>query len=329
MEKQKIAIDSCVFFHMVKYNEISENYGANEAFIEGRKDQIAFEQIQKQLDTFLGAVLKQREQKNGKRFSFDKRLSLADSLLSNKSNAFPEEIKAQYKTLHDAYAKAKTFAFVGELYQEYKLGNVEFYLPPTAVDEINYHRDLPNKKHQGEDMFSVDAINRLASQCKKIELTSAEIQKSTILSEILRGKIEINEIENFQAAMKDDKNKNGVYGDSLIMAESALAGLPLITQNAKDFIFDKGVALDKNGNLIPTRREAIKKILEHCELDPSTLPYTVEEFLGNSAKSLNLELDMADNTTFEIFKGAKKNPEQYINKPSNHGDYEEDHELGM
>ena len=184
MERQKIAIDSCVFFHMIRYNDISEKYGANQAFIQGRKDQIAYENARKNLDLFLSAVLKDREKKNGKPFSFDKKLSLADSLLSNKSKAFPEDIKEQYKALHHAYALSKTYAFVGELYHEHRLGNVEFYLTPTAIDEIKYHRDLPGKKHENEDIFSATSINNMARRCKKVQLSAQEIQNSTVLSAI-------------------------------------------------------------------------------------------------------------------------------------------------
>ena len=297
MDKQKIVIDSCVFFHMLKYNDIFEKDGLKAVVAEGLQDQKEYEKTRAELDNFMTTVLKDKQAKSKIPFTFDKKLSLCDSLLSNKSTAFPQDIKDEYKKLHDAYAKAKTYSFVGELFHRHKTGYCDFYLSPTSIDEIKYHRDLPKDKRRTEEekqeYFDADRINNFARTCcKKLNLTEEMKRDAAVLSEILRGKIELDGLELPKAPMgskKSDMNKNGVFGDSLIMAECGVAGMTLVTQNAKDFIFDKGIALDEKGVQNTARRDGIEKIFNHLGISKEARPYTVEEFLNKTASYKGLE----------------------------------------
>ena len=80
-------------------------------------------------------------------------------------------------------------------------------------------------------------------------------------------------IDDATSPMKNDINSLGVYGDSRIMAEASLVGVVLVTFNEKDFIRDKSVK--SNNSRIRNHIGRINAM--YFNYDNSVLPYSVME----------------------------------------------------
>lgn len=342
MGREKICIDSCVFFHMMRYNDAYEQQGFKSLIQTISADEDRYNRAVRDLERFMQPFVEAQEKKQGKKFSFLKKLSVVTGFMKGNNPNIPEEAKAMFSTLNGEYAASKSHAHVGRLYLKYLDRGVEFYVTPTTVDEIRLHRQLafdkeqnptpaPETKKKGhKEEFASASIDRMMQNCSPIVFeTDREREYITKLSEVLRGKRELPRLKGLQAAMKGSVNQNGVYGDSLIMAESALAGLPLVTQNEKDFIFDKGHMFDKNGKFLTTRRDIIKKIIKELGLSSDAGPLSVEEFLNKTDDTMILErvLTMDPETAAEIFGWAKPKQKKHEEEPDRSAIKKEQEEL--
>lgn len=325
MGKERICIDSCVFFHLMRYNDVFEKEGKSKLIQTIVADELRYKEVVANLEKFMQPLVEAQEKKKHQHFSFEKKLSIVNSLMKNDKINIPSETKDLYKKLYDELAEVKSFSHLGELYIKYLGGGVSFYLTPTAQAEIAYHRSISmnpsnamsEKERRNSGIFTVPSIDSMIRKCRPIRLSEEEKIYVNKLSEILRGKITIPGLEDVGAAMKDSINRLGVYGDSLIMAESIIAGLPLITQNEKDFIFNKGSYFDKKGNVDPKRRNIIKQIIDALGFSENALPYSVEEFLNNTADAMVLEKVLTmDPETAEIIFGHRK-PHEVTSKRRN------------
>ena len=132
MEKEKICIDSCVFFHMMRYNDTLEKEGTKKLLETIKADENRYYESIYNFEQFMQPFIESHEKKSGKKFPFEKKLSLITGIMKNKNLNIPENVREMYKKLHNEYAQANSFAHIGKLYIKYLGKGVDFYLTPTT-----------------------------------------------------------------------------------------------------------------------------------------------------------------------------------------------------
>ena len=324
MERKPVALDSCVIFQMLEYDQTYKKNGYNALMQKIYDDENNYKMAYYKLNLFMTPYLKANE----RNLPFYKKLTIFGRLTGKNTKLSQNEIN-KYNKLHSRYCDLHEKHGIGKLY---KLGidkKVEFIIPPTVFAEINYHKDsnkqyairiananLPAGEKPIEEVksFPDKFIDDMISNCTLLTFENKkELELIDKLAEIFRGEHSTPETaidfngngkKAFDQAMKPDINKLGMYGDSLIMAETAFAGLPtakypniiLSTRNGKDFIFDKGQPFDASQNYVEAkRRNQIKKILTELNLDPNALAYYPEEVIkileGKNPEVLIKELE--------------------------------------
>ena len=120
------------------------------------------------------------------------------------------------------------------LFRRILKGEVTVTLPTMVAREVKNHVETEeNKNKPHHKTFDPVHVYDLLKLCN---ITIIE-------DETLKQKIkDVAEEYRVRRAMQWDKNSLNEYGDSQIMAECSILGLPLLTFNEKDFIINKKVS---------------------------------------------------------------------------------------
>lgn len=150
------------------------------------------------------------------------------------------------------YRKGKEARFFENMYNLKRMaetGQVKFVILPTVFKELSVHGMSENEKA----FFNKNCV--LYEPVNKIEF-------SRQVAEITRKYIE-------QGVMKRSKTP---FGDAIIMAESAVSGINILTNNLKDFIlYDPDMYTeDKLGDIVPSQR--------YFEYDEEQIPSDISKF---------------------------------------------------
>ncbi len=319
---RKLMIDSCVFFKMIKFNNIFEEHG-----LEGLEDYIDFsikqqKQLEKEIVELMGQafnekykdlsfeqkIVKYKEWSKGECARLKKEISGVDATINNYSSFMSEsrikQLKQQQAEASQALAKITPFEDINDQFDKYReqranieaglvlaqacKGDIKLYvcdygeeeiLSHTKLNMLEKHTEMPdwldkidkaalkmiidnyedNKNNPHRLMFEEDEVLSLFSKVSLLHLASdKEVDMVEDLAKIYRTEPDDEE----SAAMDEDINSVGKWGDSCLMATASLAGIVFVTHNAKDFIF-KG----EKSNF---------KIREHINMTNNLTPYATD-----------------------------------------------------
>ena len=145
-------------------------------------------------------------------------------------------VDATYNSLRKDYKDLCVLNDGGHVFEMYANEQVDFYITAHALEEILNHTKSYTTYNGSDDkyvIFDDNVIKPLLNECTLITFTSKKAIKCLdTISQKYRTKQ-----NSCDSSMKNDINSVNKYGDSMIMAEASLAGINLITFNAKDFIY--------------------------------------------------------------------------------------------
>lgn len=191
-----------------------------------------------------------------------------------RASQFSEEILDDLKS---EYLIHKLDYYAGTLLTQAICGDVELCITSTTFREIKNHIiGMTNGKTKGA-LYHKETV----ADFLKEYITYIKVDES------VRGaSIDVTEKFSTKAGeetspMKKDRNSKDEYGDLYIMSEASLAGVPLVTLNLKDFIWDRP---DSSWN--EKIRNNIKSVILSNEKMSEALPFSVEEVVeGNYIQS--------------------------------------------
>ena len=265
---KKVSLDSCVFFSMIRYSNILKQYGMAYFNSQLLSEEEHLKKMKKEIKSYMTKDFLD----NNKNVPFDQllykyKLYEADTIascdhiiktkkLQLKDPSFPKRkalilqqeiddaIKLRkhitdnydrFKKDRQDYRNADTVFKAGKLLQLRLNGKIDFYIVPSVYEEIKQHTaDFSSNNNPEFITYTKEQVQSISKLCTLISIKDHNITEIVRhLSSRYRNQIE--GVEN-ATPMKHDKNSLQKYGDSLIMAESNLAGLPLVTDNHRDFI---------------------------------------------------------------------------------------------
>lgn len=199
------------------------------------------------------------------------------------AQAFVDEVRASQFSekildkLKSDYLDRKLDYYVGTLLTRATRGEVDLCITSSTFEEIKNHIiGRTNGKTKGA-LYHEEPIAEFFKEY--ITLIQVDESASNILDDVA---------EKFStkagketSPMKKDRNSKDKYGDLYIMSEASLAGIPLVTLNLKDFIWDRP---DSSWN--EKIRNNIKSVILSNEKMSEALPFSVEEVVeGNYIQS--------------------------------------------
>ncbi len=256
--KTKIMLDSCVTFKILHFFKTlkENNFDRESVYQEIKRMKEDCAKIQYNLEKhnqniFKGTVFEHRTINDivnlyGEDYNII--LNNYKQKLNKKQKLSPEEIKfnEQMKDAFenellltqkdaDKYKELINFINVGNLFLKMLEGEFEFYIPSVSYEEIISHtKDIK----KGWKLFEIEEVDEFTKIYATIVNPLGE--KTNDLVEKLAEEYRTPKADsNNQKEMDSKKNALGTFGDSKIMAISSLSGIPLVTINCKDFIFEK------------------------------------------------------------------------------------------
>lgn len=301
--KENVAIDSCVFFNMVWYNNKYHELGKEgfnsymnsriskleksrdhvyaqipDSFKQGKTEskelviELYLEQLRDEANKIRTArweVYKKLEQTTDpkERAELEKAKQRIEELLPKKVRKYES-----FKKVYNEYSERSKRLEIGLIYKKFLDGEINLFVPKTSYKEILNHIRREGKRNYSLSLSDREAFS-LLTKCYLINVGSKQgIEQISKLSKEFRTK-NPNADKNV-IPMKADINSVGVYGDSQIMAEANVAGMILITENAKDFI-----TVGKH-NSYEGKRKHIAWVCQNNEpYATDALAYTPREFL--------------------------------------------------
>ena len=276
---ENIMVDSCVFFKMIEFNNFVEKYGKEhlDEYLKLKYDKL--NNLKSEIENcFFDDFLKRNKNmsfdemiNDYKEFSTSKRnqylleaesnLRLSQGIVyvkgEEKKMNFPEEKKQMhYQKYLDAKAKydsitpyddiqekinkyktLKDIIYDGIVYKKALDGEYKLYTNYISFAEIKNHTvDYADREHWLH--FTESEVDLLTKHFGLVKASDEKVMSS--IDELAKAYRTSNGNAN-DKAMDEDINSVGDYGDSKIAAIANLSGMTLITQNGKDFIFDKSV----------------------------------------------------------------------------------------
>lgn len=213
-----------------------------------------------------------------------------------------KEVKDIFNGANDRFKIIKMKYEAAYIFDQMNKGNLQVFVPSTSYDEIlnhTYKPELSAETNRIKRNFPREMIVSLSKKVTLINTKDPEVQRFVqLLAEKYRTKGTFKGKE-----MAPDINSVGVYGDSLIMAECAIAGIPFATQNDKDFIFNKGTKFKESdiakglvGNN-EEKREHIRDVNNtYSELASDAEPISTAEFVSGNYKKVTRQSSLIKTT---------------------------------
>lgn len=206
-------------------------------------------------------------------------------------NNAAEKIKA-LQLEHDKYANDENFASIanykdktknkenslenGMLFLNIAKKRLKPFIVQPGFDEILNHT-MPKEDEADWVVYNEELVDGMMHDYVSLITTHSQkaLDDINYLSEQFRKPTKNANTKE----MAQDINSNGVFGDALIVAWSNVAGMPLITQNIKDFIYNGRI---KRGN--DHIRQNIQAVSKEIPFATSALPYSTYELLHNECE---------------------------------------------
>lgn len=332
---QKVIIDSCVFFGMIKYNNFVEKYGKENLPILLQKRKQKMEAVKQQIEacfyddfnkkyknlSFEEKIEKFKEYRNNKLFSlknmieskknllkgiaYDKKGNLIEiKIPKEKKEVLKKQIKEHEKELEKYIPEPEV------IFNKYKLnknslqcGQLYQMALEGKVDLnlffVSYNEIINHtipRDNESWLLFSPQEVSNLTKRCCSL-ITTHSAQAIQDLNDLaLKYRTPIEIAGRKQ--MAEDINALGEYGDSLIMAGASMSGIILLTQNDKDFIRDK--AFKQENDYIRQNTDAINSVVSFAT---DALCYSVDEFLSGKYTHPTINSD-----TYSLNEISSSNP---------------------
>jgi len=188
-------------------------------------------------------------------------------------------MKDEFDQHKATYNSLKSTLRVSNIYKKLINNEIEIYIPNAAFKEIKNHIiENQNRTGNPHSLYSQKSVNDLLNLCHPISLRSkrfnrhcAELADYLISSGAMKK--ETNSVKNNGSS----QNSNGELGDASIMAECNILGLQLVTQNRKDFIYNKK-DIENNKIVGESRRAKMRELFSEIPFCTDMLPCSVEEF---------------------------------------------------
>lgn len=192
-----------------------------------------------------------------------------------------------YKNLRNSYENGLLFSSIVK-------GELKPFLVPPSFDEVLDHTQPKNDnpKWRVVDKKLVDGMMN-----DFVTLISTHSEQFLQDVDNLAKKFRKPTGNEKSKEMAEDINSNDVYGDSLIMAWANMVGMPLVTQNIKDFIRNKKI---KQYN--DCKRKNIEAVAKETDYATDALPYSPREILdGNfqEAQRQNSVYELSETTALD------------------------------
>ena len=183
-----------------------------------------------------------------------------------------QNTRGTFKGLMRQYKPMADLLSCGKLFQRAVEGKVSLFVPMDSYDEILNHTH-EHTTYRGARSFNYYPLDKIKNVLKHCTLVTTN--QSRVLVGIDRLSRLYRSSDGVGKKMDNDLNALGVFGDSRIMAEASIMGMPLITLNASDFVFDTDKQV-KNDDI----RLHIQSVNRTFGLaNPDVKPYSVAEYL--------------------------------------------------
>ena len=339
MSKDKnITIDCCAFLNMLNYNDNFQKYNSkarlNNLIREHEEirdittkqiekimkplllktkvsDDVPFEMKIKPCLTILDRDIKNISDKiDGYAISLKKenipedkkKLLLEYKKIKEEDLKQLKETKSKFLSLIEKYSDMSQQLAVADLYKMIINKEVKVFITPSVLEEI-----------RTDTRYSPKMKKELLNRCYSVILSNNVDfdKKAKRLSEILRGHYPYNFVDReHPVAMEDAVNKSGKYTDSVLMAESNLLGLVLVTQNKKDFIY-KTSDIKNNRIVGDSRRKTMESLFSKIEGCSDSLAYSPQEFTAGKYKEPTISTDFNKELKKEILINIKGFQEKF------------------
>ncbi len=352
---KNVILDTCVFFGMLKYYKIYKRYGEQgesvlREVLEDEKHDI--ENLREGVQLKYGEVFKEKYKDltfeeavdHVKELYNDKKANLENSVkglekvaqgIDPKTGNHCIPLERQRKVLEEIlpirraekekfdkevesdviteYKNAKNSLENGLLFLKVIRGEINPFVVQPGFDEILDHTESKNEnpKWKVVDKILVNEIMR-----DFVTLISTHSEQFLKDVEALAAKFREPTNNDNSKEMAPDVNSNEVFGDSLIMAWASMAGMPLVTQNIKDFIRNKKIRQEND-----FKRKNIESVEQNVEFATDALPYSTREILDgkfceakrkNSAYELSEAKSMDYNYSLPRMQGTYRVPSTKI-----------------
>ena len=275
---ENLMIDSCVFFRMIGYNNFVQRHGKENLDILLQKQFQILENIESTIKntlnseffekysnlTFDDQIDKYKEWSKNAVCGAKKQIEDIEKKLKNYSQYISNEKKkfliAKIDELKDSANKIVKYSDVEKLLNSYRIkrdsigsgliykgcinGEYKLFTNAYCYDEILNHTKPSNDKR-----FMQVSRQDVENLFKNFTLVYTKSNK--VLKQIndMSKDYRTATTNKDEKAMGEDTNSVKDFGDSKIAAFSNLAGMVLVTHNAKDFIFDKGIGKNNTNKL--------------------------------------------------------------------------------
>ncbi|MBQ3494345.1 MAG: hypothetical protein IJA69_02910 [Clostridia bacterium] len=339
---EKIIVDTCVFFKMIKYNNLYKQNGREILDQAIERQQKKLLDMQNKIKSVMGSEFLEKHQnlKFEELFQLFKAHaknmdsfveSLTDNIQKMKNgqttipaNKIDEVIEKQnsklemYKKkqvdvekfllLRKKYNALKQMIEAGRIYQKSLDKKVELCVTATSYSEIINHTYENTNMQNCQTAFFTEAE---VVDLTKNHFALINVRDSRVVAFINELARQYRTDNSVGTKMADDINSLGEYGDSSIIAESNLAGINFLTQNDKDFIVDKGY-IGKNDKI----RQHLASVNESYEpLTTDAVAYTTEEYLNGENRCPSKQ-----SKVFEL---------QKLNAKQQSSDFKQEYEIVM
>ena len=317
MKAKDRMIDTCVFFEMLTYYKVYKMFGeegvlgmidaaqsntadlANQIIVESGVE--SSEEFDLAFKTLKDKLIKE---KNKLKNEHSQKENYAESLLNLiLSEKLPEDVRIKRKerwaeirndacekiltlceeTTIQKYLAQKRQLQAGQLFLKIVHGEINPHICATNLDEILSHTQ-PNAKHENWNIYDGAIVDGFIDNFVTLISTHSKsvVNELNNIVKVLRSSGDAKPGDN----MQDPVNANGVYGDSLSVAWSLLSGIPYITFNQRDFIFNS-----KASNPNQSKRERNNRVAERLNLSNASAYTVKEELLGLVKEPTKLSSD--------------------------------------
>ncbi|MBQ8425698.1 MAG: hypothetical protein IJX17_06725 [Clostridia bacterium] len=339
-----VAIDTCVFFKMIEYNNFVEAYGEKYLSQLITLKEKELKDIKTDIRASLGTDFFKKYENLPFEHQIEKYKSYATNIESRclngmneamelANNAQTEEDQMKYFQIYEnyynqlnallgdstinenlikinEYRMQKDIVEVGKIYQAALNGEFDLYCNFIAFDEVLYHTQRRDNPHFLT--YDLSEVNALTDRVVKVVSTKSQDVLDIVdmlAQEYRTGNGRVNE-----KPMDADVNSLDEFGDSKIAAFSNLTGMILITLNGKDFIFDKGYRWG-NDNI----RKHLQYTNSKYDFTTDASVYSPKELLEGKVNTPQIQskilnyVDISENSTYG---NNRENEEENVNELS-------------
>lgn len=295
-----LMLDSCVVFEMKFWNNYANEFGYDRMMKFADKKLNEMNVLKNKIsnsfpEEFLEKYKKYAFDEKVKQYKFfynecKNNVRKYELLTSEKNLTVSPEKKEHYKALLkenkelfdkfvpyeiviadlEKYHNMKNYVYAGQLYKGFCEGKYKFFVNHVTLSEV-----LNHTQGIGHSRTLFFTQPELFSFLSKITLVTTKSKDVIYYLEKLARAYRNPSKGSGMTPMSKDINSLNDWGDSKIIAMANLAGINLVTNNGKDFIFDKSIPR-KNENI---RNHIAYRNEKFSDFASSAKPYSPSEII--------------------------------------------------